>query len=72
MVHFLRKIVEVRGTVDTSTDSNTDTQVAASTLQIIQDTTVPTNEGYPQLICETIMAQTVHNYRRAKQKEYSF
>ena len=56
--------------MDTSTDSTTDTKVAAS---MVQDTTVPANEGYPQLICENIMAQTVHNLnRRAVRKEYCF
>ena len=59
--------------MDTSADSTTDTKVAASMVQIIQDTTVPANEGYPQLICENIMAQTVHNLnRRAGCKEYCF
>ena len=73
VTEFLRKIVEVRGTMDMSTDSTTDTEAAASMLQIIQDATVPTNEGYPLLICENIMAQTVGNLnRRAGQKRYGF
>ena len=55
---FLHRIGEVRETL--STDSTTDTEVATSMVQILQDTTVPTNEGYPQLSCETLMAQTVH------------
>ena len=68
---FLHRIGEVRETL--STDSTTDTEVATSMVQILQDTTVPTNEGYPQLICETLMAQTVHNLnRRAGRKEYFF
>ena len=68
---FLYRIGEVREPLERSTDSTTDTEAAASMIQIIQDTIVPTNEGYPQLICETIMAQTVHNLnRRAGRKEY--
>ena len=68
---FLHRIEEVRETL--STDSTTDTEVATAMVQIIQDTTVPTNEGYPQLICENIMAQTVHSLnRRAGRKEYCF
>ena len=73
VTEFLQKVVEVHGTMDTSTDSTTDTEAAASMLQIIQDATVPSNERYPQLIGENIMAQTVYNLnRRAKRKEYSF
>ena len=73
--NFLEKIadLEVSGKMDTSIDSTTDTEAAASMLRIIQDATVPSNERYPQLICETIMAQTVYNLNhRAKQREYSF
>ena len=56
--------------MDASTDS---TEAAVAMVQIIQDATVPANEGYPQLICETIIAQTVHNLNhRAEQKKYSF
>ena len=70
---FLQTIVVVRETPDMSTDSTTDTKVAASMIQIIQNTTVPANEGYPQLICENIMAQTVYNLnRQAGRTEYRF
>ncbi len=67
---FLEKIVEVREAVDMSTGSTTDSVAATS---MIQDATIPANEGYPQLICENIIAQTVYNLnRKAGRKEYKF
>lgn len=46
---------------------------ASSMVQIIEESTLPLNHGYPQLICETIIAQVVSNLNHvAGRKQYRF